>query len=516
MLSESAEATARTPDEGLNQRVGAKRGHPHGLGREANDTVCYLDIGKAKPSLSPLIPAVLLRAFDLLAIGLPGIVAYLLYVYPNESGLNGSYVTVVLLAIAVGGVLLHGMGVYAEERIFSRDSWLGRVIAAWAILCAVFLACAFALKISDSFSRVWSVTWFLSSCAFLIIGRLVFYRWLARAVQEGRFALATVIVGAGEHGQRLAAYLDQRGDPRTRILGFIDDRRTRHAPSANGYKVIGDTNDLIRLIRRGMIDDVFIALPLQAAARMQELVDRLAVTPVRVCLAPDLTGAHFTRWRLTQIAGLPMFRAQDRPLSGWACTAKAIEDFVLAVLLLVLLAPLLAVIAIAIKLDSPGPVFFKQPRYGFNNQLFNLWKFRTMHVEATDEHCEVQTTKDDPRVTRVGRFLRRSSLDELPQLINVLRGEMSIVGPRPHAVLTKAEGRLFEEIVDKYAARHRVKPGITGLAQVNGWRGETDTAEKIQKRVEYDLQYIDNWVIWLDIKILLKTIAVVFRDDKAY
>ena len=173
-------------------------------------------------------------------------------------------------------------------------------------------------------------------------------------------------------------------------------------------------------------------------------------------------------------------------------------------------------IAAAIKLDSKGPVLFKQKRYGFNNNLIEVWKFRSMRDETTNQNWEVQTIKNDPRVTRVGEFLRRSSLDELPQLFNVLFGDMSIVGPRPHAVATKAEGQPFEEVIDHYAARHKVKPGMTGWAQVNGWRGETDTVEKIRKRVEHDLYYIDNWSIWFDSAIIFRTIALLFDDKNAY
>lgn len=472
--------------------------------------------GTPKPTLSPLVPAFILQLFDLTAIGLPGLLAYLFYVYPRESALNDRYIGTILLAIVAGGVLLRWTGVYSEERVFSRRPRIRRVLSAWAVLCCVFLALAFALKVSSSYSRVWMVVWFCSTAGFLVLGRVILEHWIMHSIQQGRFALATVIIGAGENGQRLATYLDQKGDARTRILGFVDDRRSRVPACPAGHVLIGDTTDLIQLIRRGLVDDVFITLPWQAAGRVRELVDRLRVTPVRVCVAPDLTALQFSPSSFTQVAGLPMLRMQDRPLSGWSCTLKAIEDFVIAALLILLFAPLLLLIALAIKIDSPGPVFFRQQRYGLNNQLFRLWKFRTMHVNAADADCQVQTTKGDSRVTRVGRFLRRSSLDELPQLINVLRGEMSVVGPRPHAVLTKAEGRLFEEIVERYAARHKVKPGITGWAQVNGWRGETDTIEKIQKRVEYDLYYIENWVIWLDIKILVKTVMLVFKDEKAY
>ena len=257
-------------------------------------------------------------------------------------------------------------------------------------------------------------------------------------------------------------------------------------------------------------------LPWQEEARIEALVHRLATTPVHIYLAPDLAGYHFVGRGLTQVGLLPMVNILSRPISGWDRVWKGLEDRVLAALFLALLALPMAAIVLAIKLDSTGPVLFRQKRLGFNDMPFELWKFRTMHAHMVDPDCIVQATRDDERVTPVGRFLRRTSLDELPQLFNVLRGEMSIVGPRPHAAATKAQGHLFDEIVDRYAARHRVKPGMTGWAQVNGWRGETDTEEKIRNRVEHDLYYIDNWSIGLDLLIIAKTPAVLFKDDKAY
>jgi Undecaprenyl-phosphate glucose phosphotransferase len=352
----------------------------------------------------------------------------------------------------------------------------------------------------------------------LPLGRVGVGWLLRRWVREGRLAERAVIVGAGEHGQRLAEHLNGRGEAHvhTRVIGFIDDRQTRVPPHSHGYKVLGDVEHLIGLIRQGQVDQVYIALPWSATERLRSLVRRLAVTPVQIRLAPDLAGFEFVGRAFRRVAGLPMLEAFDRPLSGWSQVAKAIEDRVLAVLAVILTAPLMGLIAALIKLDSPGPVFFKQKRYGFNNNLIEVWKFRTMYAHLTDRDCAVQTSKDDPRVTRLGRFLRRSSLDELPQLFNVLKGDMSFVGPRPHAISTKAEGRRFEDVVETYAARHKVKPGITGWAQVNGWRGETDTIEKIQKRVEYDLYYIDHWSVWFDLAILGKTLFVFYRDKNAY
>jgi Undecaprenyl-phosphate glucose phosphotransferase len=377
----------------------------------------------------------------------------------------------------------------------------------------MLLAVAFALKITGMFSRAWAGTWFASVAVLLPAGRLVIRTRLDQLMAEGRLAERVVIVGAGEHGQRLVKHLDLEARDTVRILGFIDDRATRIAV-AGSHKILGGTDRLLELIREDEVDRVFIALPWSAEFRVRELIYKLAVAPVHISLCPDLIGFNFTDRPFIHVAGLPMLQVFDRPMSGWSHVIKAVEDRVLAAGMLLLLAPLLALVALAIRLDSRGPVFFRQRRYGFNNKLIEVWKFRTMRADKTDHDASVQTTRDDPRVTRVGRLLRKTSLDELPQLFNVLFGSMSIVGPRPHAIATKAEGRLFEEVVERYAARHRVKPGITGWAQVNGWRGETDTVEKIQKRVEYDLYYIDNWSVWLDFAILLRTAFAVVSDSK--
>ena len=214
--------------------------------------------------------------------------------------------------------------------------------------------------------------------------------------------------------------------------------------------------------------------------------------------------------------GLPMIGVLDTPMTDWSAIAKRVFDFCVSGALLLFLAPLLVTIMIGVKLDSRGPVFFRQRRYGFNNELIEVWKFRTMKADQQDVNAERLATYNDPRVTRFGSLLRKTSLDELPQLYNVFNGSMSLVGPRPHALKAKAGKALYQDVVIQYAKRHRVKPGITGWAQVNGWRGETDTEEKIIKRVEHDLYYIDNWSIWLDIRILLRTVGVVFSRENAY
>jgi Undecaprenyl-phosphate glucose phosphotransferase len=455
------------------------------------------------------------RALDLAAVGLCAIVIYLIYV---ASGLefNSRYAATVLVGVLLSSMLFQWFDSYDKSHLLGRNLPLNRVLPAWGVTICVLLALAFALKISSFYSRIWAVSWFTVTPAVLILIRLVMARNIRRWVEAGRMAERVVIVGAGELGQRLAERLSIHGDIHTQVVGLIDDRRTRVPASSNGCALLGDTDHLIGLIRRNLVDHVYIALPWSAKERLRELVHRLSITPVHIRLAPDLAGFEFAGRPFSQVAGVPVLNLLDRPISGLHYGYKAIEDRVLCLTLLLTCAPLLLAIALAIKLDSRGPVIFKQRRYGFNNDLFDLLKFRTMYMEQSDPDCTVQTTRNDPRVTRVGRFLRRSSLDELPQLFNVLRGEMSLVGPRPHAIQTKAEGRLFEDVVDRYAARHKVKPGMTGWAQVNGWRGETNTIGAIQKRVELDLYYIDNWSVWFDLKILLRTALVILRADGAY
>ncbi len=483
------------------------------------DTGMVAQFASAKSHGKPVSPTIVggcLRIFDLLVVGFVGTSAYYVYIYSSQKGLDSQYLASIIIGILTSGVLLQWFGAYTGDFIFSKRLRIDRMLLAWGTTVFVLLFLAFALKISSYYSRIWTVAWFIVTAGSLGLLRLALSHWILKLARAGRFAQRTAIVGAGKQGQMLAAHLRQIDDVRTHIVGFFDDRRTRVSSNCEGYELIGDNRYLVNLIRRGMIDQIFVAIPWSATDRLRELFYQFASTPVQIHLAPDLIGHEYSDRSFARVAQLPMLHIFDRPISGWSQVSKSIEDCILAALFLLFVGPLMLLIALAIKLDSRGPVLFKQRRQGFNNEQFEVWKFRTMYANMADADCEVQTTMNDPRITRVGRFLRKSSLDELPQLINVLRGDMSLVGPRPHANGTKAEGRLFEEVVVQYASRHRVKPGITGWAQVNGWRGETDTIEKVRKRVEFDLYYIDNWSVWLDLKILLKTIAVLIWGENAY
>lgn len=468
-----------------------------------------------KPHSAKLVTGIL-RLWELVVVGASGAVAYNLLLMPMIEGAMLRYYSTVAIGVVFVAALFHILKIYTRDYVFSRRLRFDRVLLAWVAVASALIIVAFGLKISGQYSRMWAGTWFVSTAVLLVFGRAVFSRWARSWSEAGRFADRTIIVGAGEQGQKLAARLREDGEHQTRVVGFVDDRRTRLCQGADRDQLLGNTDDLIQYIRGGLIDQVFVALPWSAEERVNTIVHSLALTPVRIHLAPDLAGFEFPDRTYDRIAGVSMLRLFDRPLTGGSHVIKMAEDRILGLLFSIFLAPLMLLIAIAIKLDSRGPVLFKQLRLGFNNAQFEVWKFRTMFVDMSDADGAVQTTKHDTRVTRVGAFLRKSSLDELPQFLNVLAGNMSIVGPRPHALGTKAEGHLFEHVVDRYAARHKVKPGITGWAQVNGWRGETDTIEKIRHRVEHDLYYIDNWSLWLDLRIMLKTAVVMLRDDNAY
>jgi Undecaprenyl-phosphate glucose phosphotransferase len=331
------------------------------------------------------------------------------------------------------------------------------------------------------------------------------------------FAERTVVIGGGTNGTRLVQFLRRRHDRSLRLLGFVDDRYTRIGTEMDSLPFLGQIDEVFSLVRRGVVDQVIIALPWSAEERTLALLHHLSEYPVHVRLAPDLISYHFPGRSMTDMGGVPLVHLMDRPISGWSSILKRAEDLAIAIPCLLVFGLPMLLVALAIKLDSPGPVFFRQHRVGFNNREFRMLKFRSMHHNPKEEsRIARQATRGDPRLTRVGAFLRRTSLDELPQILNVIMGEMSFIGPRPHAPGTRAAGRTFEDVVARYAARHRVKPGLTGLAQVRGLRGETDTEDKIVNRVEADLEYIENWTVWLDLAILARTAGLVLRMKNAY
>jgi Undecaprenyl-phosphate glucose phosphotransferase len=466
--------------------------------------------------VSLVIVSGVLRALDLALIGLTAVLVHSLYLTSAQAELWTHYYGATVLALFFAGTLFHWNGLYRLQGLTAGHLKLGKLAGSWSIVVLGLIVAGFLFKVSSDFSRVWLFIWFAAALGAMAATRgalcLAGRRWVA----QGRLTRNVAIVGGGEHGDRLISALGKAGDEGLNVIGFFDDRNDRCATQLGGIPKVGTVDDLITYARYNRVDQIIVALPWAAEQRVLQIFRKLRSLPVDIRLAPDLVGFRLSHSGYSHVGGVPVLNVFQKPITDWHAVIKAVEDRVLAALLLLFLAPLFLVVAAAIKLDSRGPVFFRQKRYGFNNHLIGVFKFRSMRHDMRDEKAEKLVTKNDPRVTRVGAFLRKTSIDELPQLINVLLGEMSIVGPRPHALSAKAADRLYEEVVAEYAARHRVKPGITGWAQVKGWRGETDTVEKIQKRVEHDLYYIENWSLGFDLRILILTFFAVLKPENAY
>jgi Undecaprenyl-phosphate glucose phosphotransferase len=446
---------------------------------------------------------------------LAGVIIYLVYVgWSNESA--PVYASACAVTAVLTAAVFYISGLYEINTVENRAIRYGKIVSGcgWVFLAIIVLA--FALKISEGFSRMWLFSWFITSALLLAAARGFSDSQLRRWAISGRLSRNIVIVGATRLTTRFIQFVENPNEPWIRVLGIFEDRENCGLSDTCRYPILGNLDNLLDWARKYRIDDIVIALPWGAEDRTLAIIDKLRILPVCVHLCPDIVGFNFVQHGYSYLCGVPVLNVFQKPVSGWSYVAKIIEDRVLAALLLVLSLPVMGLIAACIKLDSRGPVFFRQQRYGFNNQLIHVIKFRTLCVEQQDDDANQLVTRADPRVTRVGSFLRRTSLDELPQLLNVLKGDMSVVGPRPHALHASAGGRLYGEVVEKYAIRHKVKPGITGWAQINGWRGETDTEEKIRGRVEHDLYYIENWSLILDLVIVLRTIWVVLKGDMAH
>jgi len=453
-----------------------------------------------------------LRAGDVAIVVVTGIFAFWL-----RHGASAPPSNFYLLAIAIGALLaanaLHFARIYSLPALRRSLAGYGALAGAWFAVGLTLVAIAYLTKSSEQYSRLWLVMWFALALAAFLVLRLAVADQVRVWMREGKLTRNVVIVGAGELGQKLVQRLTDERDPALRILGLFDDRTTRVPHEVSGHLVRGNVNDLLMFARSNRVDEIVIALPARAGHHLHGLLARIKSVPADVRLCPEIIELDVPAIGYSALGGVPMLNLFARPLTGWSQVAKIVEDMVLAAILIVLAAPLCLAIAAAIKLDSPGPALFRQTRYGFNNNEFTVYKFRTMRDGDEAEGTVRQAMRGDTRITRVGAFLRRTSLDELPQLWNVLRGDMSLVGPRPHAV---PHNEQYAALIGEYLSRHRVKPGITGWAQVNGLRGETSTPETMRLRVQHDIHYIEHWSLWLDLKILLLTLFVGFVHKNAY
>ncbi len=450
---------------------------------------------------------------DVLFFTLSGILCYIFIVDYNAHILE-YYIFAVLFTVFSTILLFSRADLYSINSIM-RPIYISDYIIVSIITSFLFFLCiAFSLKVTDIYSRAWIAGFSITSFFMIMLVRVVMYRGLRVLSRRRIIERKLVVLGAGAQGQRFLERISEVKPYFTAVGGVYDRSYIGPEDEIAGHPVLGGFEDLVQAARRAEVDDIVVAMPWNADKELIETIEQLKELPVNVFISSDLVGFQLAfRPALGSFHELPMFEVVQRPISGWSSLLKKGEDVILSLAALILLSPILILTAIAIKLDSPGPIFFKQSRLGFNNRPFAIYKFRSMYHEAVPEERVQQATKEDPRITRVGRIIRRTSIDELPQLLNVLNGTMSLVGPRPHALDHNEE---FSHQVRGYFARHKVKPGITGWAQVNGLRGETDTPEKIEERVKHDVHYAENWSLLFDLRIIMMTALVVLFQKNAY
>ena len=455
-----------------------------------------------------------------LQAGLDGLavlgVAYWLIDY-HIGELNADYTIMILLLMGALAVVYDHYAIYRSNANFTRKVFT--LFKAWTATFAFLFILAFLTKQSEQYSRLVVGQLFLAGYASQLMLHVAMRSLQRTILKHTHTPENALIIGTG----RLANFLYQKISTNpwmdTNVVGCVQIKAAEGGvkPDAAGEAgkspaILGDINQIEELLERHGVRTVYFVTPLDSAEVIEDLYFKLLDKHITVHWIPDIFSLRLVNHSVREIAGIPVLTLSETPLTGTRLLIKSVEDFVLSAVILILIAPLLLLVAIAIKLDSPGPVFFRQKRMGWNGKIFRIWKFRSMHVHQPENNVVQQAQKGDPRITRVGAFIRRTSLDELPQVFNVLAGEMSLVGPRPHAIQHDEE---YSRRIADYFARHNIKPGITGLAQVRGYRGETKDIEQMIQRVESDIEYINNWSLGLDISILVRT-TTAFTGKNAY
>ena len=470
-----------------------------------------------KPAYSPIVLAGTVRLIEAALIMLVGVALYFAYVVPGN-GFALYYIGAIVGIAALALAAFQVADIYQVQAFRGHEKQYMRLASAWSVVFLTAIGISFFAKAGDQFSRAWLGSFYVIGLLALILFRRCLFLLVRHWTREGRLDRRTVVVGADKNGEALLQALAAQRDSDVHVIGAFDDRTdSRSLPTVNGVPNLGSIDDIVEFARKTRVDLVIFSLPIAAEGRILHMLKKLWVLPVDIRLSAHSNKLRFRPRSYSYIGTVPVIDVFDRPIADWDVVMKWLFDKVVGTLALICLSPLMLLVALAIKLDSTGPVFFKQRRYGFNNELIEIYKFRSMYTEHADATASRLVTRNDPRVTRIGRFIRKTSIDELPQLLNVVFvGNLSLVGPRPHAVNAKAAEHLYDEAVDGYFARHRVKPGITGWAQIHGWRGETDSKEKIQRRVEHDLYYIENWSLLLDLSILMKTPFALLKSESAY
>lgn len=419
----------------------------------------------------------------------------------DHAALPQAYLLALLFTLLVAAIVLPATGAFRREFEWAVMRRLRRLVAGWAVVVLVLVSVAAMLKETDTFSRVWFGLWVLITLFGLIFLVMITHASATRSRLREQRARKVILVGAGESAQRVETRL-REGSTSMNLMACFGE--------AWSEALVRPIAELTAYVSENRVQEVWIAAPWENKTLLEQALDALKETVVDVNVIPDLHQYRLLNQGITEWGGLPVISLAGTPMTGSERRLKSIFDWTVALLIGVLLSPLIALISLLIKLSSTGPVLFKQKRHGLGGEAIEIYKFRTMKQHQEQPGQVTQAVAGDRRITGIGRFLRHTSLDELPQLLNVLKGEMSLVGPRPHAI---EHNELFKSRIPRYMLRHKVKPGLTGWAQVNGFRGITDTPEKMALRIEHDLWYIQNWSLWLDVKILLMTPLVIMHKN---
>jgi Undecaprenyl-phosphate glucose phosphotransferase len=443
----------------------------------------------------------------------PAITLGLLYliIVAQDEVFTGDYLVLMIITFFVSTFIYEQIDLYRTLHVGRQLAYAGDIFLGWAIVVVVLILIVqgTGLRYDLSDSVIW--TWFVLAPLALLLSRLTAYL-LAFNFGKERQVRSAVIVGSNESGQDVLRRITAGSNAAIDVRGFFDDRDEAGRQPALNSPYLGTIANVASYVRINKIKTIFICLPMSANPALLILMEELRDTTASVYFVPDIYTFDLIQARLDHVGGMPVIGICETPFIGLRSVIKRASDIVLALLIQILLLPVMAAIAIGVKLSSPGPVIFAQRRYGLNGEEIVVYKFRSMHV-CEDGAVIPQARKDDARITSFGGFLRRTSLDELPQFINVLQGRMSIVGPRPHAV---AHNEMYRKLINGYMLRHKVKPGITGWAQVNGLHGETETLDKMRSRIEFDLEYLRNWSLALDLWIIARTVKEVLKKDNAY
>ena len=470
----------------------------------------------ATNTVRPLVLIGVVRLCELLVLICAGMGLFFATLWPEASILSW-YTTGAFLSAILTMSFLQGIDGYLISSLKRIGLSISKSITALALTTVIMGAVLYVFHGAEAFPLEWLLSWLAVAGASLLVVRTIAGIIISRMAYAGRLDRRAVIVGGGEGAAEVIRGLEASRDQNIQICGIFDDRKGDRSPDIiAGYPKLGTVSELVEFARKAHVNMLIVTLPLSAEKRLLQLLKRLWVLPVDIRLSAHSNKLHFRARSYTYEGTVPLVDVFEKPIADWDAISKRIFDVVIASTALVVLSPIMLLTAIAVRLDSKGPIIFKQMREGFNNEPIKVYKFRSLYTDRGDASGTNVVTKGDNRVTRVGRFIRKTSIDELPQLFNVLQGTLSLVGPRPHVPNAQTDNRLWVEVVDSYIARHKVKPGVTGWAQITGWRGEVDTKEKLKGRVDADLYYIENWSLMFDLYILALTPFRLMNTENAY